>query len=141
MGIAPRPKGKENEFLRSSRVRVFPSVRTQNGVLYVSGYCIRTVAIDPEPDFYADLPLQAWIKTFDTIGGRANEFIPLKSKDWIFILEGIRWPVILRPQEGGSFVYEHIGPMFLDGILCVYGSSIDVEDYLGRKEMSHLSII
>jgi hypothetical protein len=141
VGIAPRPKGKENEFLRSSRVRVSPSVRTQNRVLYVSGYCIGTVAVDLEPDFYADFRLQAWIKTFDTIGGRANEVIPWKAKDRIFILEGTRWPVVLRPQEGGSFVYEHIGPMFLNGVLGAYGSSIDVEDYLAREEMSHLSIV
>jgi hypothetical protein len=127
--------------LRSSRVQVSTSVRIQNGVLYVSGYCIGAVAVDLKPDFYADFPLQAWIKTFDTIGGRAKEVIPWKVKDRIFILEGTRWPVVLRPREGGSSVYEHFGQMFLDGVLCAYGSSIDVEDYLGRKEMSHLSII
>lgn len=141
LGIAPRPKGKENELLRSSRVRVSPTVRIQNGVLYVSGYCIGTVATDLKLNFCAGFPLEAWIKTFDTIGGRANEVTPWKAQDRIFILEGTRWPVVLRPQKGESLAYEHIGPVFLHGVLCAYGFSNDVEDYLSRKEMSHLSLI
>lgn len=141
VGIPPRPKGRRNEVLRSSRVRVSPSVRIQNGVLYVSGYFIGTVAFDLELSFHADFPLQAWANTIDAIGWRAEEDIFWEAQDKLFILEGTRWPVILRPQKEGSFIYKHIGPVYLRGALCAYGHSDDVEDYLSARITSRVSLI
>jgi hypothetical protein len=110
-------------------------------VLSVIGYFVGTVASDLELSFHADFPLQAWVNTLDAIGWRAEEDIFWKAQDKSFIFEGTRWPVILRPQKEGSFIYKHIGPIYLRGALCAYGHSDDVEDYLSARTTSRISLI
>lgn len=141
LGIPPRPKGDSNELLRQSKARVSLSARVQNGVLHVNGYCVGRVTSDLRPLFSHESFEIAWMSTVDCIPGHAKDTISLEPRDSIFILEGTRWPVILRPQGGLPHAYAYIGPLFLRARLCAYSTSDIIEDYLKESVVLSISLV
>ena len=141
LGVAPRPKGDDNDLLRHSKARVSPSIQIQDALLYVSGHHVGSISSGLEPQFLDEMFLDAWINTVSAIRGRDDATTHWKAKDSIFILEGTRWPVVLRPRGRMSFTYTYIGPLFLRGALCAYTTSDLVEKYLKQSRVLYIGLV
>lgn len=138
LGIVPRPKSDENNRLRGSKARVSPSARIEDAVLHVDGYHIGGISDAIELEFLHE---HAWLRSSSSLGEQVDNRTLGRANDSIFILEGTRWPVVLKPVGTAPLVYRYVGPPYLSGRLCAYSTSTFVEIYLQGCRIEKLSLI